>query len=61
MHKDVSIDKNHKKKRPETVEYYNKTKADVDALDQMSRYYTCKSQLEDGQLHVFSILLIVLA
>ena len=43
MHKDVSIDKNHKKKRPETVEYYNKTKAGVDALDQMSRYHTCKS------------------
>ena len=43
MHKDVSIDKNHSKKRPETVEYYNKTKAGVDVLDQMSRYHTCKS------------------
>ena len=34
---------NHKKKRPETVEYYNKTKAGVDALEQMFRCYTCKS------------------
>ena len=32
MHKDVSIDKNHKKKRPETVEYHNKSKAGVDVL-----------------------------
>ena len=43
MHKGVSIDKNHKKKRPETVEYYIKTKAGVNVLDQMSRYHTCKS------------------
>ena len=43
MHKDDSIDKNHKKKRPETVEYCNKTKAGVYVLDQTSRYHTCKS------------------
>ena len=43
MHKDISIDKNHKKKLPETVEYYNKTKPGVYVLDQMSRYHTCKS------------------
>ena len=43
MHKDVSIDKNRKKKCPETIEYYDKTKAGVDVLDQMSRYHACKS------------------
>lgn len=32
-----------RKKLPETVEYYNKTKAGVDVLDQMARYHTCKS------------------
>ena len=43
MHKDLSIDKNHEKKRPETVEYYNKTKAGFDVLDQMSRYHQIRS------------------
>ena len=53
MHKDVSIGKNHKKKRPKNVEYYNKTKADVDVLDQMSRYHTCKSATRRWPLAFF--------
>ena len=43
MHEHVSIDKNHTKKRPKTVKYYNETEAGFDVLDQMSRYNTCKS------------------
>ena len=61
MHKDVSIDKNHKKKRPETVEYYNKTKAGVMYEIKCLATLHANQQLEDGQLNVSSTLLIVLA
>ena len=42
-HKHVKVDESHKKKLPETVQYYNKSKVGVDVLDQMAGYHTCKS------------------
>ena len=42
-HKNVTIDEAHKKKIPENVRDYNKSKAGVDVLDQMARYHTCKT------------------
>ena len=43
MHRNVNIDQCHKKKLPETIQYYNKSKVGMDVLDQMARYHTCKS------------------
>ena len=43
MHRNLNIDQGHKEKLPKTVQYYNKSKVGVDALDQMARYHTCKS------------------
>ena len=42
-HKHVKVDESHKKKLPETVQLYNKSKVGVDVPDQMARYHTCKS------------------
>ena len=38
MHRNVNIDQGRKKKLPETIQYYNKSKVGVDTLDQMARY-----------------------
>ena len=60
-HKHVKVDESHKKKLPETVQYYNKSKVGVDVLNQMARYHTCKRRWPvagDGLLQCFSISLI---
>ena len=53
MHRNVNIDQGHKKKLPEMVQYYSKSKVDVDALDQMARYHTCKSSSRRWPVVVF--------
>ena len=53
MHKNVKFDQCHKKKLPETIEYYNKSKVGVDVLDQMVRYHTSKSSTRRWPVAVF--------
>ena len=53
MHRNVNIDQCHKKKLPETIQYYNKSKVSVDVLDQMARYYTIKSSTRRWPVAVF--------
>eukprot|EP00096_Caligus_rogercresseyi_P004194 TRINITY_DN18369_c0_g1_i1.p1 TRINITY_DN18369_c0_g1~~TRINITY_DN18369_c0_g1_i1.p1 ORF type:complete len:460 (+),score=-15.26 TRINITY_DN18369_c0_g1_i1:160-1539(+) len=48
LHPTVSISEK-KKKKPETIEYYNHTKFGVDSLDQMCRLYSTKSGTRHGQ------------
>ena len=44
LHPDVGISsENNTKKKPETVLFYNKTKAGVDVVDQMTRKYSVKA------------------
>ena len=52
IHKTVSISEG-RKRRPESVEYYNATKFGVDVLDQMARLYTCKVSSRRWPLQVF--------
>ena len=52
-HKQVKVDESHKRKLPETVQYYNKSKVGVDVLDQMARYHTCKSSSRQWPVAVF--------
>ena len=55
MHKGFFVDKNQKKNLTETIEYYNKSKAGVHVLDQMSRFHTfihSNQQQKDSHLHV---------
>ncbi|XP_067101197.1 piggyBac transposable element-derived protein 4-like [Osmerus mordax] len=42
MHDSRVVDENSVKKKPEVIQYYNKTKGGVDTMDQMVRTYTCK-------------------
>jgi hypothetical protein len=42
LHQNVNVDSQSKKKLPETVEFYNKTKCGVDIVDQMSRKYSVR-------------------
>ena len=53
MHRNVNIDQCHKKKLPETIQYYNKSKVGVDVLDQMARYHTGKSSTRRWPVAVF--------
>ena len=53
MHRNVNIDQCRKKKLPETIQYYNKSKVGVDVLDQMARYHTCKSSTRRWPVAVF--------
>ena len=53
MHRNVNIDQCHKKKLPETRQYYNKSKVGVDVLDQMARYHTSKSSTRRWRVAVF--------
>ena len=53
MHRNVNIDQCHKKKRPETIQYCNKSKVGVDVLDQMARYHTSKSSTGIWPVAVF--------
>ena len=52
MHRNVNIDQCHKKKLPETIQYY-KSKMGVDVLDQMARYHTSKSSTRRWPVAVF--------
>ena len=51
MHEEFFLDKNQKKKLSKTVDYYDKTKAGVDALNQLLMH-TCKSVTKRCQLHL---------
>ena len=53
MHRNVNIDQCPKKKLPETIQYYNKSKMGVDVLDQMARYHTSKSSTTRWPVAVF--------
>jgi len=52
MHPDVDI-LNNVKAKPETVTFYNKTKAGVDKVDQMARKYSVKSASRRWPFHTF--------
>ena len=43
------------KQKPETIEFYNKTKYGVDVADQMARQYSVKRAHADRQLLSFII------
>ena len=54
LHPDVEISShNNPKKKPETVLFYNKTKAGVDVIDQMARKYSVKAASRRWPIHVF--------
>ena len=61
MHHKISIDKEYHKKRPEIIKFYNKTKIDVDLVDQMAGTYTCRRQTQRWLLKLFFNLLEVAA
>jgi len=48
----TDIEKN-RKKLPETVQFYNKTKFGVDILDQMTRRYSTRAAARQWPVHVF--------
>ncbi|QQP48685.1 Uncharacterized protein FKW44_009067, partial [Caligus rogercresseyi] len=56
LHPTVSISEK-KKKKPETIEYYNHTKFGVDSLDQMCRLYSTKSGTRRWPVAVFNNIL----
>ena len=43
LHPNVDVPDKTRKKRPETVEFYNCTKYGVDIVDQMARKYTVRT------------------
>ena len=54
LHPDVEIPfDNNPKKKPETVLFYNKTKAGVDVIDQMARKYSVRAASRRWPIHVF--------
>ena len=53
MRRNVNIDQCHKKKLPETIQYYNKSNVGVDVLDQMAQYHTNKSSTRRWPVAVF--------
>ena len=57
MHNTVKVDQQHRKRLPETVKFYNETKAGVDVLDQMARYHTSKTGTRRWPMAVFFNLL----
>ena len=42
MHDDKAADESNQKKKPDVIQFYNKTKGGVDTMDQMVSTYTCK-------------------
>ena len=53
LHSDVAVSsENNPKKKPETVLFYNKTKAGVD-VDQITRKYSVKAASRRWLVHVF--------
>ncbi|XP_035228790.1 piggyBac transposable element-derived protein 4-like [Stegodyphus dumicola] len=53
LHPSVNIDSQNKKKLPETVEFYNKTKYGVDIVDKMTRKYSVRAVSRRWPVHVF--------
>ena len=54
LHFDVEIPSdNNPQKKPETVLFYNKMKAGVDVIDQMTRKYFVKAASRKWSIHVF--------
>ena len=54
LHVDVGISsKYNAKKKPKTVLFYNKTKAGVDVIDQMTKKYSIKAASQRWPVHVF--------
>ena len=54
LHPDVEIPSdNNPNKKPETVLFYNKTKAGVDVVDQLTRKYSVKAASRRWPIHVF--------
>ena len=49
----VSVDQLHPKNLLETVKSYNASKVDVEVLDRMARYHTCKSVPKKWPVRVF--------
>ena len=52
MHPDIQVGAGEKKK-PETIECYNKTKYGVDVVDQMARKYSVKAPSRRWPVHIF--------
>jgi hypothetical protein len=52
LHSTIDIETN-RKKLPETVKFYNKTKCGVDILDQMARRYSTRAAACRWPVHVF--------
>lgn len=52
MHSGCNIDEASTKKLPETVAFYNKTKAGVDCIDQMCRKYSVRAATRRWPVHV---------
>jgi hypothetical protein len=52
LHSTIDIEAN-RKKLPETVQFYNKTKGGVDILDQMARRYSIRAAARRWFVHVF--------
>ena len=54
LHSDVEIPSdNSSNKKPETVLFYQKTKAGVDVIDEMTRKYSVKAASRRWPIHVF--------
>jgi len=53
MHSGCDINEESEKKIPETVEFYNNTKAGVDTIDQMCRKYSVRAATRRWPVHVF--------
>ncbi|KAJ8394423.1 hypothetical protein AAFF_G00046340 [Aldrovandia affinis] len=45
MHDDQAVSHNSGKRKPEVIQYYNRTKIGVDLMDQMVHTFTCKRQV----------------
>jgi len=60
LHSTIDIGTN-RKKLPETVQFYNKTKCAVDILDQMARRYSTRAAARRWPVHVFYSILHIAA
>ena len=58
LHSTCRVDESHKKRLPETISYYNKTKHGVDVCDQMIRQNTITPQSRRWPVH-FSIIFLI--
>ena len=53
MHHNISIDEEDPQKRLEIIKFYNKTKIEVDVVNQLVQTYTCKRQTRRWPLILF--------